>query len=111
MSTVFYFKHLRIFQKKQLSSQLDEKAGDNINLHDDEPSFNKTIFCVITFTVDEDIGACIYYCGTQPNGFSHYTTHSSSNYEFFGSIKINLLLHVTQCILWIVSGKLKTYLI
>ena len=97
--------------KKQASSQLNETAGENIDLYDDEQSFNKKMFCVITFIVDEDIGTCIDYCGTQPNGFLHYTTRAPSNYEVLGSGLMNLFLHVTQCIGWIVSGKLDTDLI
>jgi hypothetical protein len=105
-----YFKHLRSYGRDQESSQLDKIAGDENNGHD-TPNFNKTMFCVITFTVHEDIGTCIDYCGTQPNDFSHYTTRAPANYEVRGCGLMNLLLHITQCIGWIVSVKLDTYLI
>eukprot|EP00978_Attheya_sp_CCMP212_P047467 scaffold421380_cov51-Attheya_sp.AAC.1 len=106
-----HFKHLRSFGKTQESSQLDEKAGDENNEQDNETEFNKTMFCVVTFSVDEDIGTSIDYCGTQPNGFSHYTTRAPANYKDRGCGLMNFLLHVTQCIGWIVSRKLDTYLI
>ena len=69
------------------------------------------MFCVITFIVDEGISKCIDYCGTQTHVFSHYKTRAPPNYEVHGSGLMNLLLHVTQCIGWIVSGKPDTYLI
>ena len=93
-----YFKHIRIFFKQQESSQLDEKAGDEINVHDHEHSFNKTIFCVIMFSVHEDIGTCIDYCVTQTNGFLYYIKRAQSDSEVRGCGSMNFFLHGTQCI-------------
>ena len=41
---LLYFKHLRRFGKKQEQSHLEEKSGDDINVHDDVPSINNKMF-------------------------------------------------------------------
>eukprot|EP00978_Attheya_sp_CCMP212_P013309 scaffold33437_cov68-Attheya_sp.AAC.4 len=106
-----YFNHLRSLGKKHESSQLDEEAGGKIHVQDDTPSFNKSMFCVVTFSVDIDIGISIDYCGTTSEHFSHFTTRAPSNYSVCGCGLMNFLLHVSQCIGWIVSAKLDTCLI
>ena len=68
-----HFMNLRSFVKQQELSQLDEKACNEINVKYYIPSFRKKMFCVITFSVDENIGTCTDYCGTQPNVFLNCT--------------------------------------
>ena len=66
---------------------------------------------VVTFSINDDLGISIDYCGTTPNDFDHYTLRAPSGYTIRGSGIMNFLLHVAQCIGWISCSKLDTYLI
>ena len=80
-------------------------------MYDDDSSFNKTMFFVIKFSLYEDISTCIDYFVTQSDLLLHNTKRAPSDYEVRGCVLMNLLLPATQCIVWIVSGKLDTSII